>query len=97
MRIFQYWKAQLLVEYSKDRKACEVLEGTHADEHYHVMDEAIYYKGCIYLVPSSQLRDGVLQAVQIHHCLDTKGSGRLTWLFGRGSRGKASRRTCCNT
>jgi hypothetical protein len=62
MSICQDWKAQLLVEYSKDRRACEVLEGTHADERYRVMDEVIYYKGRIYLVPNSQLRERVLQA-----------------------------------
>lgn len=60
MSIYQDWKAQLLVEYSKDRRAYEVLEGTHADECYRVMDEVIYYKGCIYLVPNSQLRERVL-------------------------------------
>ena len=56
------WKAQLLVEYSKDRWACEVLEGAHIDERYRVMDEVIYYKGRISLVPSSQLRERLLQA-----------------------------------
>lgn len=53
MSICQDWKVQLLVEYSMDRKACEVMEGTHADERYRVMDEVIYYKGRIYLVPNS--------------------------------------------
>ena len=52
MSICQYWKAQLLVEYSKDKRACEVLEGTHVDERYRVMDEVIYYKEPIYLVPN---------------------------------------------
>lgn len=42
MSIFHDWKAQLLVEYSNDRRACEILEGTHADERYWVMDEVIY-------------------------------------------------------
>jgi hypothetical protein len=49
MSICHDWKAQLLVEYSKDRRACEILEGTHADERYRVMDEVIYYKGRIFL------------------------------------------------
>jgi hypothetical protein len=53
LSICEDWKAQLLVEYSKVKKACEVLGGTHADEHYHVMDEVIYYKGRIYLVLNS--------------------------------------------
>ena len=53
MSICQDWKAQLLIEYSKDKNVCEKLEGTHADERYRVMDEVIYYKGRIYLVPNS--------------------------------------------
>ena len=36
------WKAQLLVEYSKDRFACEVLDGQVADDRYRVVDEIIY-------------------------------------------------------
>lgn len=62
MSICHDWKAQLLVEYSKDRRVCEILEGTHADECYRMMYEVIYYKGHIFLVPNSQLREIVLQA-----------------------------------
>lgn len=54
------WKAQLLMENSKDRRACEVLAGNHVDEHYQVMDEVIYYKGRNFLVSNSQLRERVL-------------------------------------
>lgn len=61
MSICQDFKAQLLVEYSKGKKACEVLEGTHVDEHYRVMDEVIYYNWRIYLVPNSLLRERILQ------------------------------------
>lgn len=32
MSICHGWKAQLLVEYSKDHQACEILEGTYRDE-----------------------------------------------------------------
>ena len=45
MSVCHEWKAQLLVEYSKDCRACDILEGSYADEHYRVMDEVIYYKG----------------------------------------------------
>lgn len=61
MSICHDWKAQLLVEYSMNRRACEILEGTHADERNRVMDEVIYYKVRIFLVPSPQLRERVLQ------------------------------------
>ena len=36
------WKAQHLVEYSKDDFACEILNGVVSDERYRVMDEIIY-------------------------------------------------------
>ena len=32
------WKAQLLVEYSKDEFACEILDGVVSDERFKVMD-----------------------------------------------------------
>lgn len=32
MSICQDWRVQSLVEYSKDRHACEILDGTHADD-----------------------------------------------------------------
>ena len=47
------WKAHLLVEYSKDRFACEVLEGQLTDDHYRVMDGSIYYRDQLYLVANS--------------------------------------------
>ena len=50
------------MEYSKDRKACKILEGIHADERYRVMTEVIYYKGLIFLVLGSQLKERVLHA-----------------------------------
>jgi len=62
MDIMQDLKAQLLVEYSKDRQACDILDGTHGDDRYQVMEDVIYYKDRIYLVPSSQLREKILHA-----------------------------------
>ena len=53
MSVCHDWKAQLLVEYSKDHRACKNLEGSYADERYRVMDEVIYYKGRILLVLGS--------------------------------------------
>ena len=37
------WKAQLLVESSKDNFACEILDVIISDERYRVMDDVIYY------------------------------------------------------
>jgi len=62
MSICHDWKAQLLVEYSKDCWACKILEGSYADERYRVMDEVIYYKGRIFLVSGSELKERILHA-----------------------------------
>ena len=38
------WRARILVEYSKDRFACKVLDGQMTDDRYRVIDEIIYYR-----------------------------------------------------
>jgi hypothetical protein len=58
-----YWKSTLLVEYSKNTFSCELMEGTNQDERYKVVDDIIYYKERIYLVPESMLKDKILRAV----------------------------------
>jgi hypothetical protein len=56
------WKSQLLVEYSKNRFACELMDGKLQDDRYRVINDIIYYKGRIYLVPESTFKKKVLQA-----------------------------------
>ncbi|XP_057812846.2 uncharacterized protein LOC131026858 [Cryptomeria japonica] len=56
------WKSQLLVEYSKDQHACEVMDGLVLDDKYSVVDDVIYYKSRVYLVPGSQLKEWILHA-----------------------------------
>ena len=56
------WKAQLLVEYSKDDFACEILDGVVSDERFRVMDEVTYYKDQIYLDNNSKLKEKILMA-----------------------------------
>ena len=56
MSIETDWRAQLLVEYSKDRFSCEVVDGQITDERYRVMDEVTYYRDRIFLTESSQLK-----------------------------------------
>ena len=51
------WKDQLLVEYSKDQHACEVMHGSVSDDRYSVVDDVIYYKGRVFLVLGSQLKE----------------------------------------
>lgn len=43
MNIALDWRAQLLVEYSKDKFAYEILDGLVMDDQYQVMNEVIYY------------------------------------------------------
>jgi hypothetical protein len=49
------WKSELLVEYSENKCACEMMEGNVQDNRYKVVDDIIYYKCCIYLVLESTL------------------------------------------
>eukprot|EP00253_Pinus_taeda_P036040 PITA_36040 len=56
------WRDRLLVEYSKDKFACEVLDGQVADDMYRVVDEIIYYRDHIFLTKGSQLKKKILQA-----------------------------------
>jgi hypothetical protein len=46
------WKSHLLVEYSKNKFACEVMDRSVQDDRYKVVDDIIYYKDRIYLVPN---------------------------------------------
>jgi hypothetical protein len=63
MEISMEWKALLLVEYSKYRFACEILDGQVSNDRYKVIDDIIYYKDRIYLVPESQLKEKILHVV----------------------------------
>jgi hypothetical protein len=56
------WKSHLLVEYSKNKFACELMDGQLQDDRYRIIDDIIYYKGRIYLVPESLFKKRVLQA-----------------------------------
>ena len=39
------WKAHLLVEYSKNQFACQLMDGQIHDDNFIIMDDIIYYKG----------------------------------------------------
>jgi hypothetical protein len=62
MDISEDWKSLLLVEYSNNKLACEVFDGQVTDDRYIVVDDAIYYKDRIYLVPGSHIRQKIMQA-----------------------------------
>eukprot|EP00253_Pinus_taeda_P032060 PITA_32060 len=56
------WRARLLVEYSKDGFACEVLDGQVVDDRDRVVNEIIYYRDQIFLTEGSHLKKKILQA-----------------------------------
>jgi hypothetical protein len=60
---FSNWKSHLLVEYSKNKFACEVMDGKIQDDQYRVIDDVIFYKGRVYLVPDSGLKKKILTTV----------------------------------
>lgn len=50
------WWAHLLVDYSHNTFACDLMDGYVRDERYKVIDEIIYFSGKIYLVLDSELK-----------------------------------------
>jgi hypothetical protein len=59
--IYVDWKSQLLVEYSKNKFACELMDGQVQDERFQVRDDLIYYKERIFLVPGSKFKGKILR------------------------------------
>ena len=47
MSISTDWRSHLLVEYSKNKFACELLDGQIQDDRYGVINDIIYYKNQI--------------------------------------------------
>jgi hypothetical protein len=63
MEISIDWKSHLLVEYSKNRFACGVMDGQIQDDKYRVIDDVIFYKDKVYLVPDSGLKKKILTTI----------------------------------
>ena len=55
------WKAHLLVKYSMNAFACKLMDSDIQDDCYKVVDNIIYYKDKIYLVPESKMKEMILQ------------------------------------
>jgi hypothetical protein len=51
-----------LVEYSKNKFTRELMDGHVQDDNFRIMDDIIYYKSRIFLVPKSTFKSKVLQA-----------------------------------
>ena len=52
MSISTDWRSHLLVEYSKNKFTCELLDEQIQDGRYRVINDIVYYKNRIYLVPN---------------------------------------------
>jgi hypothetical protein len=63
MEISTDWKSHLSVEYSKNMFACEVMDGKIQDDWYRVIDDVIFYKDRVYLVPYLGLKKKILTIV----------------------------------
>jgi hypothetical protein len=57
------WKSELLMDYSKSKFACEVMDNSVQDDRYKVVDDIIYYKDHIYLVLKSKLKEKIMKAM----------------------------------
>jgi hypothetical protein len=51
------------VEYSKNKFSCEVMDHNTQDDNYKVVDDIIYYKYRIYLVPESRLKEKIMEVM----------------------------------
>jgi hypothetical protein len=54
------WKDHLVMEYTEDKFACHLLDGQVQDENFKVINDLIYYKDQIFLVPGSAFKSKVL-------------------------------------
>ena len=61
MDVEENWKGTLEVEYAKDKFDCEFFDQTNHDDRYKVLEGIIYYKGTVYLVPNSSLKEVILK------------------------------------
>ena len=50
------WKDLLVMEYSKNQFACQVVDGKIQDDNFKVINDIVYYKGKIFLVPESTFK-----------------------------------------
>jgi hypothetical protein len=63
MEILADWKSHLLVEYSKKNFTCDVMDGKIQNDGYRVIDDVIFYKDRVYLVPDLGLKKKILTIV----------------------------------
>ena len=72
------WKVSIISEYAKDSFATKILDKLVDDNRYTVVDELIYYKNRIFLVPGSKIKEGILRAFMTHLWVVIKDTSRHT-------------------
>jgi hypothetical protein len=72
------WKVSIISEYAKDSFATKILDKLVDDNKYKVVDELIYYKNRIFLVPGSKIKEGILRAFMTHLWVVIKDTSRHT-------------------
>jgi hypothetical protein len=85
------WKSELLVEYSKSKFAFEVMDNRVQDDRYKVVDDIIYYKDRIYLVPESKLKEKIMKAMHDIPLTGNPGYFKTYRRSERDSHGRASK------
>jgi hypothetical protein len=71
------WKDHLVMEYAKDQHACQLLDGQVQDDNFKVINDLIYYKGRIFLVPGSAFKAKVLQTCHNSPMVGNQGISKM--------------------
>ena len=91
------WNDHLLVEYSKKKFACELMDGHIQDDTYRVVDDNILYKDMIYLVSESHLKEKIMRVTHDTPLAEQLGYFKTySKIKERHSLGRASRAMCCD-
>jgi hypothetical protein len=70
------WTDHLVMEYAKDQFTCHLMDGKVQDDNFRIVNNIIYYKGRIFLVPGSAFKAKVLQACHDSPMAGHQGIGK---------------------
>ena len=72
----------MLIECSKNTFACKLMDGNISDDKYKVVDDIIYYKDKIYLVPESKMKEWILKEDTCTNIVKPTPNGNLVSING---------------
>ena len=55
-QVSKNWRAHFLLEYSRNTFACQLMDKQFQDDRYKVVEDVIYYKDKIFLVPKLKMK-----------------------------------------